>query len=95
VQFPFQGTVAVTDGTTLWAFRYSSQGRSRTLFHSADVADLRAMYPEEERLALFSDDAHVIVSEPINDLPGVFVEVPESTVAVLDPDGYRHAPFAP
>jgi glutamine amidotransferase len=95
VQFPFQGTVAVTDGTTVWAFRYSSQGRTRTLFHSADLADLRAMYPDEQRLALFSDDAHVIVSEPLTDVPGAFVEVPESTVAVLDPDGYRHAAFVP
>lgn len=95
VQFPFQGTVAVTDGTTVWAFRYSSQGRTRTLFHSADLADLRAMYPDEQRLALFSDDAHVIVSEPLTDVPGAFVEVPESTVAVLDPDGYRHTAFVP
>ena len=53
------------------------------------------MYPEEERLSLFTDDAHVIVSEPFNDLPGVFVEVPEATVAVLDASGYTHAPFVP
>ncbi len=95
VQFPFQGTVAVTDGTTVWAFRYSSQGRSRTLFHSTDLADLRAMYPDEERLRLFSDDAHVVVSEPLNDVPGAFREVPESTVAILDASGYRHADFVP
>ena len=50
VQFPMQGTIAVSDGTTLWAFRYSSQGRSRTLFHSADVPTLREMYPDVERL---------------------------------------------
>ena len=25
--------------------------------------------------------------------PGTFVEVPESTVAILDQDGYRHQPF--
>ena len=43
--------------------------------------------------SLFGDDAHVVVSEPLNDLPGTFVEVPEATVAILDPDGYRHQPF--
>ena len=95
VRFPFQGTVAVSDGTTIWAFRYSSQGQSRTLFHSADVGDLRQMYPDVERLRLFSDNAHVVVSEPLNDLPGAFLEVPESTVAVLDVSGYRHHEFAP
>lgn len=93
VQFPMQGTIAVSDGTTVWAFRYSTQGRSRTLFHSADVPTLRGMYPDAERLSAFGDRAQVVVSEPLNDLPGVFLEVPESTVAVLDPDGYRHAAF--
>jgi hypothetical protein len=33
------------------------------------------------------------VSEPLNDLPGVFVEVPEATIAVLDREGYHHEPF--
>jgi glutamine amidotransferase len=93
VRFPFQGSVAVTDGDSVWAFRYSSQGRSRSLFHSTDIADLRTMYPDEDRLALFSDDARVIVSEPINDLPGAFMEVPESSVAILDAAGYRHESF--
>ena len=77
----------------LWAFRYSSQGQSRTLFHSADIPTLREMYPDVERLSTFGDHAQVVVSEPLNDLPGVFLEVPESTVAILDPSGYRHEPF--
>jgi predicted glutamine amidotransferase len=93
VQFPMQGTIAVSDGVTVWAFRYSSQGRSRTLFHSADIPTLREMYPDVERLSTFGDHAQVVVSEPLNDLPGVFLEVPESTVAILDPSGYRHEEF--
>lgn len=95
VRFPWQGTVAVSDGSTIWAFRYSTQGRSRSLFHSVDVATLREMYPEVERLQMFSDDAHLVVSEPTADLPGAFVEVPESSVAVLDPSGYHHQEFSP
>jgi predicted glutamine amidotransferase len=93
IQFPMQGTIAVSDGETLWAFRYSSQGRSRSLFHSADVPTLRGMYPDTERLSAFGDRAQVVVSEPLTDLPGVFLEVPESTVAILDRDGYRHEAF--
>ena len=93
VRFPMQGTIAVSDGATLWTFRYSTQGRSRSLFHSVDIPAIRQMYPDAERLDLFGDDAHVVVSEPLNDLPGTFVEVPESTVAILDKDGYRHQPF--
>jgi glutamine amidotransferase len=51
------------------------------------------MYPDADRLSLFGDHAQVVVSEPLNDLPGVFLEVPESTVAVLDPEGYHHHSF--
>jgi len=93
VRFPWQGTVAVSDGSTLWAFRYSSQGRTRSLFHSTDIPTLREMYPDQERLAAFGDHARVVVSEPLNDLPGVFVEVPESTAVVLGDAGYRHHAF--
>ena len=35
VPHPFQGTVATTDGESIWAFRYSSERRSRTLLVSA------------------------------------------------------------
>jgi glutamine amidotransferase len=51
------------------------------------------MYPGIERLRVFGKRAHVVVSEPLNELPGAFIEVPESTVAVLDESGYHHHPF--
>ena len=59
----------------------------------ADIPTLRGMYPDVDRLATFGDHAQVVVSEPLNDLPGAFLEVAESTVAILDPSGYRHEPF--
>jgi hypothetical protein len=31
---PIQMTVATTDGSRVWSFRYSSEGRSRSLFYS-------------------------------------------------------------
>ena len=93
IDFPMQGTIAVSDGATVWAFRYSTQGRSRTLFHSADMGTLQEMYPDIERLRDFGKRARVIVSEPLNDLPGLFLEVPESSVSVLDASGYSTEPF--
>ena len=50
VKYPFQGTIATTDGESLWAFRYSSEGKSRSLFFSRDVGTLRQLYPEREVL---------------------------------------------
>jgi glutamine amidotransferase len=51
------------------------------------------MFPDAAQFDLFGDHAKVVVSEPLNDMPGAFLEVPESTVAILDDDGYRHEPF--
>jgi glutamine amidotransferase len=82
-EYPFQGTIATTDGERLWAFRYSSEGKSRTLYFTTHVPTLRKMYPKRHQLDEFSDDARLIVSEPLGDLPGVWNEVPESTYAVV------------
>ncbi|MDR6970526.1 class II glutamine amidotransferase [Leifsonia shinshuensis] len=93
IQFPMQGTVAVSDGSTLWAFRYSTSHKSRTLYHSVDIPELRELYPDAARLEVFGEKAKVVVSEPLTDLPGAFVEVPESTLAIVDASGYHHEPF--
>jgi predicted glutamine amidotransferase len=82
---PFQGTIATTDGERLWAFRYSTEGRSRSLFFTRDVPTLRKLYPGVEVIQTLSEDARLIVSEPIGDLPGAWHEVPESTYGVVGP----------
>jgi predicted glutamine amidotransferase len=82
VKFPFQGTVATTDGERMWAVRYSSERRSRSLFFTTDVPTLRGLYPDNPLLQDISDDARLIVSEPLGDLPGVWNEVPESSCGV-------------
>jgi glutamine amidotransferase len=76
-------TVATTEGDTLWAFRYSSERKSRSLFHSTDVSTLRAQYPDNPVLHELSDDARLVVSEPLGDLRGAWREVPESTCVVV------------
>ena len=83
VKYPFQGTIATTDGQHTWAFRYSSEGKSRSLFFTTDVRTLRHLYPEREILEEVSEDARLIVSEPLGDLPGVWNEVPESSYGVI------------
>ena len=47
VEHPIQMTVATTDGTRVWAFRYSSERDSRSLFYSTDVPTLRAAAPRD------------------------------------------------
>src|SRR5436305_10794082 len=68
VEYPFQGTIATTDGTRLWAFRYSTEGKSRSLFFTKNVDTLRKLYPEAAVVFEVSDDARLVVSEPIGAL---------------------------
>jgi predicted glutamine amidotransferase len=95
VQYPFQGTIATSDGESLWVFRYSSQGKSRSLFFTRDVGALRQQYPEREILREVSEDTRLVVSEPIGDLPGAWIEMPEASYGVVTKGGDQLLPFAP
>ena len=96
VEHPFQGTIATTDGERIWAFRYSSERKSRSLFFSTNVLTLRALYPENELLRDLSDEARLVVSEPLGDeLPGAWNEVPEGSYGVIQPGEDELRPFVP
>ena len=92
---PVQMTVGISDGERLWAFRYSSQHESRTLFVSEDVEAVQALHPENERLQRLDAGARVVVSEPLADLAGAWREVPESTALVIDDGAVEQRPFQP
>ena len=95
VKYPFQGTIATSDGNRLWAFRYSTEGKSRSLFFSRDIRTLRELYPERQILHNISDDARLIVSEPVGDLPGAWNEMPESSYGVAGGGEAELRPFKP
>jgi glutamine amidotransferase len=95
VEHPLQMTVAVTDGAGLWTFRYSSRRASRSLYYSSRVETLRALHPGMPFLREASEGTRLIVSEPLGDLPGVWNEVPESSCAVVRPEGDELLPFTP
>ncbi|MFI6437386.1 class II glutamine amidotransferase [Streptomyces sp. NPDC050759] len=95
VEFPVQMTIAVSDGERLWAFRYSSQGASRSLFYSTRVDTLRELHPDMTFLREVSDETRLIVSEPLGDLPGAWNEVPESSYGVVGPGADELHRFVP
>jgi predicted glutamine amidotransferase len=95
VEFPVQMTVATTDGETTGAFRYSTEGRSRSLYHSTDVGTLRQQYPNNPALHQLSDDTRLIVSEPLGSLRGAWREVPEATCLVVRGASEELWPFSP
>jgi predicted glutamine amidotransferase len=95
IEHPVQMTVGMSNGERLWAVRYSSEGHSRTLFISEDANALRQLHPESERLQQLADEDRAIVSEPLGDLPGAWIEVPESTALIVQPGPDEQRPFRP
>jgi predicted glutamine amidotransferase len=82
-QHPIQMTIATTEGESVWVFRYSSEGRSPSLYYSSDVRTLRQLYPDRPLLHEVSDETRIIVSEPLVDLAGAWNEVPESSYSLV------------
>jgi predicted glutamine amidotransferase len=91
-----QATFGVSDGATMWAVRYATEGRARSLFASADVDSIRRLHPENPRFQRLSDDDRLVVSEPFSDLPGVWQEIPEATAVTVHRGGVlEERPFSP
>jgi predicted glutamine amidotransferase len=95
VEDPVQASIGVSDGTRLWAIRYASSGRPRTLFASADADAIRRLHPDNPRLARLRDEDRLVVSEPLADLDGVWNEIPASTALVVQPGADEQVPFRP
>jgi glutamine amidotransferase len=95
VPYPVQMTLATTNGTRLWAFRYSSEGNSRSLYYSTAMTTLRAMYPDNENLHHVSDRTRIVVSEPLSDLVGAWQPVPECSYGVIQDGTDQLLPFRP
>jgi len=94
-EYPLQMTIATTNGESVWAFRYSSEGRSRSLYYSRDVRTLRELYPERPLLHEVSDETRIIVSEPLVDLAEAWNEVPELGYGHIREGGHELHAFHP
>jgi glutamine amidotransferase len=91
-----QGTFGISDGESLWAVRYASEGKPRTLYASADAEAVRRLHPDNPRLQLLREGDRLIVSEPVADLPGIWHEIRPSSAVVVRPGGaFEHHQFRP
>jgi glutamine amidotransferase len=95
VKDPLQMTIGTTDGDRVWAFRYSSEGRSRSLFYSTRMHTLRQLYPDNPILHEVAEETRLIVSEPLGDLAGAWNEVPESSYGLVHHGHDELRPFRP
>jgi glutamine amidotransferase len=87
-----QMTLGISDGDSLYAVRYSTEGESRSLFHSATRDATMEIAPDAGR---FSRDARAIVSEPLDDLEAEWVAVPEASFLTITRGKITCESFAP
>src|SRR5262249_59895839 len=95
IEYPLQMSLGLADSERLYAVRYSSEGASRTLYRSAEVAGLKRLHPDRPRLQRLPDGVVAVVAEPLVDLPDAWVEVPEATALTADAGDVELRPFNP
>ncbi|MBJ7329078.1 MAG: class II glutamine amidotransferase [Solirubrobacteraceae bacterium] len=93
IEHPVEMTVGMSNGEELWAIRYGSGARSRTLYESRDPDTLRSLYPNLERFQRLSADDRIVVSEPLGHLKGVWAEIPDRSSVTIGPGEDVHQPF--
>ncbi len=86
-----QFSAAVANGESLYAVRYSSENRSRTLYYSRDVEVLERFYPESEHPPAGSI---LVVSEPLGSV-AQWTAVPESSLIVANRNRVEMTSFVP
>ncbi|MDP6987815.1 MAG: class II glutamine amidotransferase [Phycisphaerales bacterium] len=80
VDDPFNMTVAASDGQTLYAARYGSDGDGPSLYHSASGGALAGL---SDRLGEIESAATVIVSEPLDGVQQEWVAVLPRTLLTV------------
>jgi glutamine amidotransferase len=92
VEDALQMTLGISDGKSLYAVRYSTEGESRSLFYSASRGATEEIAPEAGKL---SKGARAIVSEPWSDLEADWIPVPEGTFVTITEGEIASRPFKP
>jgi glutamine amidotransferase len=88
-----QMSVGMADGKRLYGVRYSTEGDTRTLFHSKSVEAIREINPElGQRLP---EEARAVVSEPLTVLDVYWQEVAEATAVIVEDGEVTAVPFRP
>ncbi len=86
-------TVAVTDGTTIYAARYASDGNAPTLYHSPAVEEVYRINPAIA--GRLGSAARAIVSEPIGAFPQIWTEVPQGSLLIVREGNLELRHFTP
>jgi glutamine amidotransferase len=86
-------TLGISDGKSLWGFRYGSNGKGPTLYISPDVSEIQRLNPEvADKLG---DFAACLVSEPIGKYQELWQEIPEQSQVLISGNSVTVGDFLP
>ena len=74
-------TLGFTDGNTLYAVRYASDGDAPTLFHTSDTEHLYRL--NKSLRGALGKETRLVVSEPIGNTAEAWVEIPQNTAVTF------------
>lgn len=86
-------TLGLTDGNTLFAVRYASDGKAPTLYYTRDIEDVYKVNPELQ--GRFTMDTRFIASEPTGKAREHWLTVPESSFLTVRGTDIDIRPFKP
>ena len=89
---PFRLTCALSDGKQLYAVRYSTDGKPKTLYYNRSNAGLDEVLNDE---ADTPASGIILLSEPIDDCPDNWREVPSASFVTVADGKVSIEPFEP
>jgi len=88
-------TLGLSDGKSVYAVRYASDGQAPTLYYSKAVQDLLELGLSSEAGARLGPEARMIVSEPVGKLADAWITVPQASALRLSAGKVEVLPFRP
>jgi len=89
---PFRLTCAVSDGAAIYAVRYSSDARSKTLYVNKGATALRRLMGADDALP---EQGQIVLSEPLDDCGDDWEMIGESTFVHVRDGQVTMEPFTP
>lgn len=86
-------TLGVSDGTSLYALRYASDGIAPTLYYSRDLEGVYRGHPDLR--GKFGLSTRFVVSEPAGQVEDLWLEVPQSSCLLVQAGEIAITPFKP
>jgi predicted glutamine amidotransferase len=91
VKEPLTMTLGLSDGSSIWAVRYASDGQAPTLYYSPSPESFRAMNPDAA--GALGAHARAVVSEPVGQFAEQWIEIAQSSAIHVHDGEVEVMPF--